>query len=177
MARYRTIPGHDGPYLATWAVIAWQPVFSRQQYFEVVASSLRYCRAQKDLLLHGFVIMPTHVHLVASSAQPGAFPSLMRDIKRYTSHQVHELLDQDHRRDMLDILLERTPQDQDFALWQQEYHPKAIEGDQMLDQKLRYVHGNPVRAGFVDEPEAWVYSSARNYADRRDCVVEIDRIW
>lgn len=61
-------------------------------------------------------------------------------------------------------------------VWQEGYHPKAIVGRNMALQKLRYVHGNPVRAGYVDVPEAWRYSSARNYAEVGDCVVEIDRL-
>jgi hypothetical protein len=41
-------------------------------------------------------------------------------------------------------------------------------------QKLNYIHMNPVKAGIVDVPEDYVYSSARNYAGRQDCVIEIE---
>ena len=34
----------------------------------------------------------------------------------------------------------------------------------MIDQKLEYIHNNPVKAGFVDEPEHYLYSSAINYS-------------
>ena len=33
----------------------------------------------------------------------------------------------------------------------------------MLRQKIEYIHQNPVRRGYVDEPTHWRYSSARNY--------------
>ena len=33
----------------------------------------------------------------------------------------------------------------------------------MMDQKLAYIHTNPVAAGFVDQEEAWLYSSAKDY--------------
>lgn len=33
----------------------------------------------------------------------------------------------------------------------------------MLRQKINYVHFNPVKRGYVDKPEDWRYSSARDY--------------
>ena len=33
----------------------------------------------------------------------------------------------------------------------------------MIDQKLEYLHYNPEVAGYVESPEHWLYSSARNY--------------
>ena len=49
-----------------------------------------------------------------------------------------------------------------YQLWQQHNHPIQIEGS-MIDQKLDYIHNNPVKAGWVLEPHEFYYSSARNY--------------
>ncbi len=43
-------------------------------------------------------------------------------------------------------------------------HPQLIENEQVLRQKLEYIHQNPVKWGYVDEPAHWLYSSARDYA-------------
>ncbi|WP_379088080.1 hypothetical protein [Pedobacter sp. UC225_65] len=43
-------------------------------------------------------------------------------------------------------------------------HPIELWDNYMMDQKLEYVHQNPVVAGIVDEPEHYLYSSARDYA-------------
>jgi hypothetical protein len=43
----------------------------------------------------------------------------------------------------------------------------------MLHQKIDYLHHNPVRAGLVEEPGDWLYSSARGYADGK-AVFELD---
>jgi len=37
----------------------------------------------------------------------------------------------------------------------------------MMAEKIRYIHENPVKRGYVDQPEHWRYSSARNYAGER----------
>ena len=34
----------------------------------------------------------------------------------------------------------------------------------MMEQKLEYLHTNPVVSGFVEVPEAYLYSSARDYS-------------
>lgn len=49
-----------------------------------------------------------------------------------------------------------------FQLWQQDNHPIALITEKMLLQKLDYMHNNPVKAGFVDDAKAWLYSSARD---------------
>jgi putative transposase len=53
---------------------------------------------------------------------------------------------------------------QEYHLWQVGDHPQQIQSDEMMLQKLEYIHNNPVRRGYVDEPTHWRYSSARNYA-------------
>lgn len=125
MGKYRAIPGHDGPYLCTWTVIEWQPVFVRPQYAGVILDSFRYCRERKGLALHTFVIMPTHVHLIASAVKPATIPDLMRDMKRHTSRQIHRLLLDDGRRRAIALLSGCAEPGQDFSLWRAEYHPSC----------------------------------------------------
>ncbi len=54
--------------------------------------------------------------------------------------------------------------DRQFQFWQEGSHPERITSLEMLQQKIDYVHFNPVRRGYVDMPEHWRYSSARDYA-------------
>ena len=51
----------------------------------------------------------------------------------------------------------------EYQVWEEGFHPKQITSDEMMAQKLEYIHFNPVTRGFVDKPEDWRYSSARNY--------------
>jgi putative transposase len=53
--------------------------------------------------------------------------------------------------------------DREYQLWQEGSQPKEIQNDEMMRQKLEYIHYNPVKRGYVDLPEHWRYSSARNY--------------
>jgi REP element-mobilizing transposase RayT len=51
----------------------------------------------------------------------------------------------------------------DYQVWEEGFHPKQLFNDTVVNQKLEYIHFNPVKAGFIDHPEHWRYSSARNY--------------
>ena len=50
-----------------------------------------------------------------------------------------------------------------YMFWQNDYHPIELSSNEMLDQKLEYIHNNPVEAGIVDKAEEYVYSSAGDY--------------
>ncbi len=58
----------------------------------------------------------------------------------------------------------RHKTDQVHQLWQEGSHPQIIETDAIAWQKVEYIHNNPVRRGYVDDPVHWRYSSARCYA-------------
>jgi putative transposase len=52
----------------------------------------------------------------------------------------------------------------EFQVWQEGSHPQQIQGDEMMWQKIDYMHRNPMERGYVDDPLHWRHSSARNYA-------------
>jgi hypothetical protein len=52
-----------------------------------------------------------------------------------------------------------------FQFWQQDNHPVELSDNEMIDQRLEYLHNNPVEAGIVEKPEDYLYSSARDYCD------------
>jgi len=54
--------------------------------------------------------------------------------------------------------------DREYQCWEEGSHPQLIQNEAMLRQKLDYIHFNPVKRGYVDKPEHWRYSSARDYA-------------
>jgi hypothetical protein len=61
-------------------------------------------------------------------------------------------------------------------IWQEGYHPVAIKSKTFFNEKLDYIHYNPVKKGFVEKPEHWKYSSARNYLLGDDSLIVIDKI-
>ena len=70
----------------------------------------------------------------------------------------------------------RYKENSQFQIWQEGAHPQIIRDDDTLNQKIEYIHNNPVRRGYVDAPEHWRYSSARNYYSNDHSVMEIDAL-
>ena len=66
--------------------------------------------------------------------------------------------------DQLAFYKKAHKRDSDYQFWQEGVHPESIQDDEMMRQKIAHIHNNPVSRGYVDEPEHWRYSSARNYA-------------
>jgi len=52
----------------------------------------------------------------------------------------------------------------DFQFWQQHNQPIELNTNDLMQQKLDYIHNNPVESGFVNNAEEWLFSSARDYA-------------
>ena len=61
-----------------------------------------------------------------------------------------------------------------FQFWQQNNHPIELWSLKVFEQKLNYIHQNPVVSGFVTDPVDYKYSSARNYGNNDQMILEID---
>jgi putative transposase len=64
----------------------------------------------------------------------------------------------------------KNPNNEQFQFWQQHNHPIEIIDSAMFEQKLNYVHNNPVEAGFVEEPWEYLYSSAKDYSGKKGLI-------
>ena len=163
------------PHFMTCTVLHWIPVFTRPETVEILLDSLRYLSSE-GFNLHAYVILENHMHLIAQSGQ------LDRDIvrfKSYTAKKVLAYLAENGIRSVLDQLAfyrKAHKRDRTYQFWQEGVHPEVIQGDDMMRQKIDYVHNNPVERGYVDLPEHWRCSSARNYAGREG-VLDVCREW
>ena len=51
----------------------------------------------------------------------------------------------------------------------------VFSNGKMYIQKAEYIHFNPVKRGYVDRAEHWLYSSARNYILDDDSIIEVNK--
>ena len=163
-------------YFCTDTIVGWQNVFTSPEFFEVVIKSLDYCRVEKGLQVHGYVVMPNHVHTILSF-QDGNLSDILRDYKRFTSTKITELVVETNKIRLLKFFsttAKRVGKGSTFKVWQSGSHPEAVTTREFLFQKLNYIHNNPVRKGYVALAEHWVYSSARNYLLNDHSILKID---
>ena len=116
------------------------------------------------MALLGYVVLENHIHFIASAED---LTKEVGDFKSHTARRIIDYLRERHVRTLLDGLeyyKARHKVDRQFQLWQEGSHPKIIETEAMMRQKLDYIHDNPVKRGYVSDPTHWRCSSARNYA-------------
>ncbi|MER2996132.1 REP-associated tyrosine transposase [Pontibacter populi] len=164
----RIVPG--GLYFLTMTVVDWVDIFTRPVYKHIIVDALKFCQEKKGLELYAWVLMSNHLHLIAAAAEGKSLSDILRDFKGFTSRKIVATI-QEEPESRKQWLLHRfefsaklNPKVRHYKLWQDGNEAKELISNNFIEQKLNYIHQNPVRAEWVDEPEHYRYSSARNYA-------------
>ncbi len=158
------------PHFLTCTVVGWMPVFTRRATAQILLDSWQFLQQQDRLTLYGYAILENHIHWIASS------PNLATEISAFKSYTARKIIDLLLARNVSLILGQLKhfkadhKTDRLYQLWQEGSHPQMIQNDEMMWQKLEYIHNNPVERGYVDDPMHWRYSSARNYAGQEGLV-------
>jgi hypothetical protein len=103
--------------------------------------------------------------------------------KEYTSKNFKSAIEgnlQESRREWLLWMLQRaagkSSNVKDYQLWQHNNKPIELYSNHVIDQKVNYIHENPVASGFVTQAYHWKYSSAIDYSGGKG-VLDIDYLY
>jgi REP element-mobilizing transposase RayT len=108
----------------------------------MVAEAIQYNAANfEHYVLHAFVVMPNHVHLLATPTL--ALPKLTKSLKGITSKRAN-------------IILAMTGS----RFWQEESYDHLVRNEREFEKIRSYIEENPVRAGLVREANEYRWSSA-----------------
>lgn len=152
------------PHFITMTVVRWLPLFGSKAVAQAVLDSLTFLQTENRLTLYAYVIMEHHVHLVASAE---TLSKEISNLKSFTARKSIDFFTESGAWLVLEQLEQEKlvhKRDRTYQFWQEGSHPKLIQGEAMMRQKIEYIHNNPVKRGYVDLPIHWRYSSARNYA-------------
>lgn len=181
MATSLHIKSENELHFITFTIVGWIDIFTNKIFKDIVIENLAYCRQEKGLLIYAYVIMSNHLHLIARAKEGYKLSGIIRDFKKFTSKKLFESLktSNDPRKIWMKNLFlesgEKNPNNTFIQLWQQHNHPIELYSNKVIDQKMDYIHNNPLKAGIVLNPEDYLYSSARNYSNM-DTVMEIELI-
>lgn len=141
---HRTGPGWTY-FVATksWENTFW---FQATKAAQIVVGKMLEYRASGNYLLHDFVLMPNHLHLILTP-DASSLEKCMQLIKGGSSFEIHKL------------------RGSRAAIWQSGFHESRVKSWKEYQTKRDYVNFNPVAAKLVERPEDWEFSSAsRKYA-------------
>lgn len=120
--------------------------FQTDEDFERYVILLDECRHRLGFLLHHYVIMSTHVHLILSTPGPTLLDKAMRAINQKYAYDYHK----------------RYKRHGHF--WVNRYACSIVDTDAYALTCMRYLDRNPVRAEIVQSPKDWRWSSHSFYA-------------
>ncbi len=171
MSRNYKFHNPDGVYFVSFAVIEWLDVFTRNEYKNIVIDSLRYCQKEKGMEIFAWCIMTNHVHLIFRSINGQKPELLLGDFKRFTSKAIVKTIQENPRESRKEWMLEqfekagqKSSNVRKYQFWRHDNKPIELWSNKVIDEKVNYIHNNPVSGGFVYKPEEYLYSSAKDYA-------------
>jgi putative transposase len=161
-SRYRIHNEHAAHFI-TSTIVEWLPVFTTSACCDILVKSFQYCRARKGLRIYAWVILDNHFHAIVAGPQ---LSDTIADLKKFTAHEILRQLKSESRDwllNQLNYFCARHKTASRHQVWQEGAHPQSIPSDEIMLQKLEYLHNNPVKRGLVASPEHWVYSSAHEW--------------
>lgn len=117
-------------------------------------------------------VMSNHIHIILQS-KTSKLSDTIKDFKSYTTKEIIKAIGEEResrRYWMLNIFgfaAKKHKRNENYQIWKHDNHPELIFSNSFLDQKINYIHDNPVRAGIVGRQEDYLYSSARDYAGEK----------
>ena len=180
MSRNYKFHNREGLYFVSFAVVYWLDVFTRNEYKDIIVESLTYCQKEKGMELVAWCIMTNHVHLIFRSVGDREPQLLLGDFKRFTSKAIVKAIQENPKESRKEFLLEKFKEAalkssnvKQHQFWRHDNKPIELWSNHVIQEKINYIHNNPVDAGLVFKPENYVYSSAIDYAGEQGLINNI----
>jgi putative transposase len=150
-------------YFYTVAILDWIPLLETEKFKLIVVNSLIHLVQKQKLLVYGFVVMPNHIHIIWENKAINGKEMPYASFMKYTGHEFLKELRQTN-----DPLLNRFKVDRDSRIhqfWQRNGLPILIFNRKILEQKLDYIHSNPLQEhwNLVSDPNDYYFSSCSFY--------------
>lgn len=129
-------------------------------------------RRKYGVRLIGYVVMPDHVHLLLWAEDGATIDTFLEQVLRHTSAGIADMAGRvDVRGDRLASIWltrfrARARGKARVRVWKERGRAYPVKDEPTLLQKIEYIHLNPVKEGYVERAEDWLFSSAAWYADR-----------
>lgn len=137
------------------------PFFASERRRDIFLRILRDVRDRYDFALLGYVVMPEHIHLLLSEPNFATPSTVMQVLKQRVSRLLRQRKKRPSSQMRLwhDESLLRYPR-----FWQRRFYDFNVWSFRKKNEKLNYMHFNPVRRGLVQHPKEWLWSSYRFYS-------------
>ena len=154
------------PEFYTATITEWKPLLKHEKYKKVIIESLQYLVSDKRILLYSFVIMDTHMHIIWQACHGHQLDKIKLSFMKFTAQRIKFDLIKNHP-DLLESYKVNAA-DRDYRFWKRRALGIELFSHNVYQQKLNYIHDNPVKAGMCTFPDEYRYSSAKFYLTGTD---------
>lgn len=147
------------------------PLLSASRARDLFVRVLDEVRKEYGFKLAGYVVMPEHVHLLIGESVKGNPSTLIQILKLRVSKRLRGRLGRPSAQMDDGFQVVGTPQ-----FWQSRFYDFSFHNVAKLNEKLDYIHLNPVTRELVSDPKDWAWSSYASYSGRGRPLIKIDFI-
>jgi REP-associated tyrosine transposase len=135
-------------------------------------STLDEIRNRYHFKLHGYVVMPEHLHLLLSEPPEQTISVALKALKQRISRDFRGGIPESNKSSLPVAL--RTLAIDLPRFWEPRFYDFNVYTRDKLTEKLKYMHANPVNRGLVEHPAAWIGSSYLFYETGEQGMILID---
>jgi len=149
-------------YFYTATILNWHHLLQKDSFKNIVIQSLQFLTTKGKVKVYGFVIMPNHIHLVWRNLEMNKKEFPNESFLKFTAHEFKKELKKSGELDEK-YVVEKV--DRKYQFWQRSSLAVEILSKEMLEQKLDYIHLNPLQAqwNLATDPNDYFYSSCSFY--------------
>jgi REP-associated tyrosine transposase len=169
--RLRRYYGAGYLHFITFSCYQRRPLLGSKPRRDRFLKILEQVRRSYRLVVAGYVIMPEHVHLLLGEPERANLSVVLQVLKQRFARQLGRSRRQGSHSAQAWLW---NPKPEEDHVWQRRFYDFVVWGAGKRVEKLRYMHGNPVKRGLVLEAGQWAWSSFRHYACGEDGPVLIN---
>ena len=154
------------PQFYTATILQWKPLLQQDKYKDIIVNSLQYMVTNKRITLFAFVIMNNHLHIIWQVLYNEMPTTIQFSFMKYTAQQIK--FDLQINDTSLLAQFKVTAKDRTYQFWKRNSLAIDLYTPQVFQQKINYIHFNPVKAGLCNMAEEYKYSSANFYQNGID---------
>jgi putative transposase len=111
----------------------WLHLFLNHKYYLIVINSIIFCLKKYNAEIIAYVLMPNHIHLILFYNEKADISGFMRDLKKYTSTRIRQMLEKDGK-DITVKKLRYNKFGQKFKIWKNRFDAIIIR-----NRKRRFI--------------------------------------
>ena len=150
-------------YYITSTFTQWIPLFNYKQILKIVCTEITQATTECNAHISAYVFMPEHLHLLVYLPEEGQLHRYCKLWRGRSARQITSYLDATKNEAMLLRMVNHASGTAKYTVWKEQPRALAIITEQKLQEKVNYIHNNPIRRGLVAHPCEWKCSSWQFY--------------